>query len=132
MLDVKNCANIGGPVAGEALVRPAKGVRSEDDIIELENGVVGVRRLLFEHIEPRAGDTALLERLVSAFWSTIGPRDVLMKYAVGFIRARRSAFTRWRVSGVSGQLTLTKSERRNTSCRPTSSTPSSATSFGSA
>src|ERR1700722_10873492 len=63
MLDVKNCANIGGPVAGEALVCPAKGMWSEDHIVELENGIVGVRRFLFEHVEPRAADPSLLKRL---------------------------------------------------------------------
>src|SRR3984957_6563969 len=67
MLDVKNRPNIGCPVAGEALVRPAKGMRSEDHIVELEKGIVGVRRLLFEHVKPRARDTALRERLGQRF-----------------------------------------------------------------
>ena len=63
MLDVKNGANVSGPVAGEALIRPAKRVRSEDHIVELEDWIVGIRRLLFEHIEPGPCDPALLERL---------------------------------------------------------------------
>ena len=35
---------------------------------------------------------------VSAFWSTIGPRAVLIRNAVGFISASRSALTIWCVS----------------------------------
>src|SRR6185437_10585625 len=53
--DIKNSANIGGPVAGEALVGPAKGVGSEDHIVELEDAIVGVRRLFLQDIESRPG-----------------------------------------------------------------------------
>ena len=63
MLDVENRANVRSPVTGEALVRPAKGVRREDHVVELENGVVEVRRFLFEHVEPGARDPALLKRV---------------------------------------------------------------------
>src|SRR6185437_11669602 len=54
--DVENGADVGGPVAGEALVRPAKRVRSEDHIVELEDGIAGVGRLCLQDIEYRAGD----------------------------------------------------------------------------
>ena len=63
----------------------------------------------------------------SASWSArswmIGPRAVLMMYAVGFISAISRAPIRPRVDALRGQLTETKSERRITSSRlPTSST----------
>ena len=45
-----------------------------------------------------------LSILVKAAWSTIPPRAVLIRYAVGFMRARRSAFIRCRVEGINGQL----------------------------
>src|ERR1700751_1021832 len=58
MLDIENCANVGGSVASEALVSPAKRMRSEDHIVEFENGIISVWRLLFEHIKPSGGDPA--------------------------------------------------------------------------
>ena len=67
VLDVKDSANVCSPVACEALVRPAKRVRSENHIVEFEDGIVGVRRLLLEHVEPGAGDPPLLKRLRQRF-----------------------------------------------------------------
>ena len=51
----------------------------------------------------------------SAAWSTIGPRAVLIRIAVGCISASAGASIRWRVSGVSGQCSETKSERSSNS-----------------
>jgi hypothetical protein len=63
MLDVQHRPDIGGAVACEALVSPAKRVRAKDHVVELENRIVRVRRLLFKHIEPSPGDSALLQNL---------------------------------------------------------------------
>ena len=46
---------------------------------------------------------------------TTGPRAVLMRQAVGFIWRKVSSVNRWRVSGVSGTLMLTKSLWRSSS-----------------
>jgi len=64
----------------EALVGPAQRVGGGDHIVELEERVVGVGRFLLEHASspaPRSGRPA--SAAVSAFWSTMGPRAVLMK-----------------------------------------------------
>ena len=53
----------------------------------------------------------------SASWSTIGPRAVLTRIAVGFMRASASASMRCPVSGVSGVCTETKSARSSAAWR---------------
>jgi hypothetical protein len=55
--------------------------------------IVGVGRLLGEHVEAGAGDAALLEHSPTPLVDD-RPRAVLIRYAVGFIRARLSALTR--------------------------------------
>ena len=71
--------DIGGPVAGEALVGPAQRMRRHDDIVELEDRLVGGQRLDLEHVEPGAGDACRrCSARCSARWSTTGPRAVLM------------------------------------------------------
>ena len=51
----------------------------------------------------------------SAVSSTTEPREVLMRYAPGFIAPRNSAFTRCFVSAVAATLIVTMSESRATS-----------------
>ena len=80
VLNVEHGLDVGGAVAGETLVRPAQRVRRQDDVVELQDRIVGIGRLLFEDVEPGAGDAAApAAPSVSAFWSTIGPRAVLMR-----------------------------------------------------
>src|ERR1700732_1181593 len=61
----------------------------------------------------------------SAASSTTGPREVLTRYAVGFIFQRFSFEIRWRVSGINGTWTVTKSAWRNNASRSTYSACSS-------
>ena len=51
----------------------------------------------------------------STFSSTTGPREVFIKYAVGFINFKRSLFIRCRVDSRSGTCSETKSASRNKS-----------------
>ena len=70
------------------------------------------QRLGIGDVERGAGDLAGAQRVAAArAWSTIGPRAVLIRIAVGCIRASAAASIRWCVSGVSGQCSETKSER---------------------
>ena len=63
MLDVENGANVSRAVAGEALISPAKRMRCEDDIVQLQDWIRGIRRLLLKHIKPGPSEAALLKRL---------------------------------------------------------------------
>ena len=57
-------AHVGRPVAGEALVGPAQRMGCHDDVVELEDRLVGRARLDLEHVEPGAGDRAVGESAV--------------------------------------------------------------------
>ena len=46
--------------AHEHLVRPAQDMRGDDDIVEFENGDVGVRRLRVEDVQTRNGNPEFL------------------------------------------------------------------------
>ena len=69
----------------EALVGPAQRMRRDDDVVHREQRIIGVDRLLLEHVERRTRDAPRRSASISAASSTIGPRATLMKYAVGFI-----------------------------------------------
>ena len=56
---------------------------------------------------------------MSAGSSTTGPRDTLMKYAVGFMSANSAAPTRWNVSSFSSGMVTTKSDSRSSVGMPT-------------
>src|SRR5271165_6453450 len=73
MLDVEYGANVSRAVAGEALVRPAKRMRCEDDIVQLQDWIRGVRGLLLKHIKPGPGNAALLKRLRESLLVDNGP-----------------------------------------------------------
>src|SRR5215471_16134217 len=61
VLNIEDGLHIGGPVAGEALIGPAKRMRGEYDVIEFEDRIIGIRRLGFENIEPGACDAPFLQ-----------------------------------------------------------------------
>src|ERR1700677_2788583 len=63
LLYVEHRPNVGGAVAGEALVGPAQRMRGENDVVELQDRIVGVGRLLLQNVEPGAGDAAFLQSL---------------------------------------------------------------------
>ena len=88
-------------------------VRRDDQVRRAaSSGSSGGERLGVGDVERGAGDLAGdAAPAASASWSTIGPRAVLIRIAVGFIRASASASIRWWVAGVSGQWSETKSER---------------------
>ena len=56
---------------------------------------------------------------ISAASSTIGPRAVLIRNAVGFISANSRSLIMWRVSSLSGGCNETKSERASNSSNGT-------------
>ena len=59
----------------------------------------------------------LFSASIIAASSTVGPRQVLMKYAVGFIALKKSAPTSLRVSSLRGVCMDTKSESAASSSR---------------
>jgi hypothetical protein len=61
VLNIEDGANIGAAIAGETLVSPAQRVRRQNDIVELQNRVARIGRLLLEHVEPGPCDTPFLE-----------------------------------------------------------------------
>ena len=76
-------------------------MRSEDDIVEPAQRTVVGQRLAIVDIEARTPELAFARAAMSAASSTIGPRDVLIRIAVGFIRASSSAPMRPRVRSLS-------------------------------
>jgi hypothetical protein len=58
-LNVQNRSDIGGAVAGKALVRLAQRMRRQDDIVELQQRVVGAGRFELENIQSRPGDPSV-------------------------------------------------------------------------
>src|SRR6516225_1291467 len=61
MLHVQDRPDVSRAVSGEALVGPAERVRREDDVVQLQNWIVGIGRLLLKDIEPGAGDSTFLK-----------------------------------------------------------------------
>src|SRR5262245_11722324 len=57
----------------EHLIRPAKGVRGDDDVVEFQNRVVGVRRFRVEDVQARAGNTSFLQGLGQGLLVDDGP-----------------------------------------------------------
>src|SRR6478609_3810712 len=57
----EHCLHISRADALEHLVCPAQGMRGDNDIVEFENGVVGMRRLRIKDVKSRAGNAALLK-----------------------------------------------------------------------
>ena len=54
-------------------------VRRDDHVVQRQERVVRVDRLLLEDVQPGPGDAPLASASVSARWSTIGPRAVLIR-----------------------------------------------------
>jgi hypothetical protein len=79
VLDIEHGAHVGRAVAREALVGPTKRVGRQDHVVQLQDRIVRIGRLLLQHVEPGAGDAMRLRTSVKAFWSTMGPRAVFMK-----------------------------------------------------
>ena len=104
---------------GHPLARAHRGradVRDDEQVRRLQQRVVRRQRLGVGDVERGARDLAVdAARARSAVWSTTPPRAVLTRYAVGFIRASASVPIRWRVAGVSGQCSETKSARSSSS-----------------
>ena len=108
-------ASVGHPLAGG--VGGRADVRRDDQVRRAEQRIVGRQRLGVGDVERGAGDRARRRSAQrSARWSTIGPRAVLIRIAVGFIRASAAASIRWWVSGVSGQCSETKSDSASSRC----------------
>ena len=68
--------------------REVGGVGRGDDVAHAEEQVVGGQRLLFPHIERGAGELPAVEGAGQRALDTTGPREVLMRMAVGFIRRK--------------------------------------------
>ena len=65
----------------------------------LQERVVGGDRLLLPHVQRRARQALVLRaRGRAPCSSTTGPREVLMRMAVGFMRRKKASPIRWRVS----------------------------------
>ena len=90
-------------------VRGRAKMRCANDLVELEQRVVVGRWFFDEDIEGRTSDFAALDRLSSAFSSTMPPRAQLMMRTPFFILANAVAPMRPRVSLVSGVWTVIKS-----------------------
>jgi hypothetical protein len=65
---------------------------------------------LLEHVERRAGDALGAESFDQRGLVDDWPRETLMKYAVGFMRANAAAPTKWRVVASSNGIATTKSD----------------------
>src|SRR6185312_9749261 len=63
MLEFEHRRDIGSTVAGEALVGPAERVRRQQDVVQRQDRVIRIGRLLFQDIEPGPGDQAVLQNL---------------------------------------------------------------------
>ena len=85
--------------------------------------MIGAQRLGIGHIQPRGQNRTVAQASTSASVSTTGPREALIRIAVGFIRASSSAPIRWCVSLVSVQCNEMKSDSRNRCLRGTNVAP---------
>src|SRR5688572_874832 len=61
LLHIEHGAHVGGAVAGKTLVGPAERVRRQDDVVEFQDRVVRIGRLLLQHVEAGAGDAPFLQ-----------------------------------------------------------------------
>ena len=61
MLDIQHRLHVGSTIAGEKLIGPAQRMRRQDDVVQLQDRIVGIGRLLRKNVEPSAGDAALLK-----------------------------------------------------------------------
>jgi hypothetical protein len=93
VLEIENRLDVRRAVAGETLVGPAERMRRQDNVVELEDRIGRVGRLLLEDIKPGAGNAVFLQRPSQLLLVDDRPA-CLIRYAVGFIKARRSALTR--------------------------------------
>src|ERR1043166_955327 len=55
--------NVGGAVAGKALIGPAQRMGRQDHVVELQDRIGRIRRLSLQHVEPGAGDASFLQYL---------------------------------------------------------------------
>ena len=98
---------------GDASAAPAARCRTS------ANAGGAVDRLAIEAIDRGAGDAAFAQRASRAASSTMPPRAVLIRYAVGFIRPSSRAPIRFRVCSLSGQWIETKSASASNSSSDT-------------
>ena len=111
------------------LDRDPRGVRAGDDRVEREQRMApdrAARRGTRRCRRPRSCRSPSAS--YSAASSCTGPRAVVTKNAVGFMRANCSAPMSPSVSGVNGQFRCTKSERSSSSSSSTFVTPRAAAS----
>ena len=66
MHDVLHCLDVRGADPGEALIGPAQGVRRYNNVVELQQRIVGIRGFLRQDVKPGAGDAPRGKALVSA------------------------------------------------------------------
>ena len=71
-----------------------RGVWREDDIRQAQEWIVGSNWLPLEDVERSPPRWPEWSASTSAAWSTTPPRDVLTRYAPGFMKAIVSAFSR--------------------------------------
>src|SRR2546427_127628 len=85
---------------GVAIERPVElsgdvtDMRRGQDVIQRPEWVICRQRFDVEHVERRAGDAAFTQDSISASSSTIGPREVLMSLADGFMACNSAAPTK--------------------------------------
>ena len=126
---VIHCSAVATRDVARRLDRDARGVRARDDVVEREQRM---RRDRAARRGTRRCRRRRSRRSTSASYSAAssctGPRAVVMKNAVGFMRANCSRPISPSVSGVSGQFRCTKSERSSSSSSSTFVAPRAAAS----